>query len=77
VSPHYLPKQGKVFVAYGRIYVSVVGRLPLNQVSGRPPAPWADAGVNQMALADRAVHDWYRFRVVFPPHLVRDLPGTS
>jgi hypothetical protein len=44
---------------------------PHHQVSGRPPAPWADAGVNQMALADRAVHDWYRFVLSFPPHLVR------
>lgn len=28
--------------------------------------------INQLATADRAVHDWYRFVLSFPPHLVRD-----
>lgn len=27
---------------------------------------------NRLAAADRAVHDWYRFVLSFPPHLVRD-----
>jgi DNA modification methylase len=26
---------------------------------------------NRLAIADRAVHDWYRFVLSFPPHLVR------
>lgn len=28
-------------------------------------------GVNQIKSSDRAVHDWYRFVLSFPPHLVR------
>jgi DNA modification methylase len=28
--------------------------------------------LNQLAPADRAIHDWYRFVLSFPPHLVRD-----
>lgn len=28
-------------------------------------------GDNRLARADRAVHDWYRFVLAFPPHLVR------
>lgn len=27
---------------------------------------------NKLRPADRAVHDWYRFVLSFPPHLVRD-----
>jgi DNA methylase len=27
---------------------------------------------NKLRLEDRAVHDWYRFVLSFPPHLVRD-----
>lgn len=33
------------------------------------PTPAED---NKLRLADRAVHDWYRFVLAFPPHLVRD-----
>lgn len=28
-------------------------------------------GTNKVSAADRAVHDWYRFVLAFPPHLVR------
>jgi DNA modification methylase len=28
-------------------------------------------GVNQLQEADRGIHDWYRFVLSFPPHLVR------
>lgn len=28
--------------------------------------------VNKLALADRSAHDWYRFVLSFPPHLVRE-----
>jgi tRNA G10 N-methylase Trm11 len=27
---------------------------------------------NKLRLEDRAAHDWYRFVLSFPPHLVRD-----
>lgn len=30
-----------------------------------------DASVNQLDPSDRAFHDWYRFVLSFPPHLVR------
>ena len=29
-------------------------------------------GSNKLALKDRAIHDWYRFVLSFPPHLVRE-----
>lgn len=29
-------------------------------------------GINQLRLEDRAVHNWYRFVLSFPPHLVKD-----
>lgn len=28
--------------------------------------------LNRVATEDRAVHDWYRFVLSYPPHLVRD-----
>jgi tRNA G10 N-methylase Trm11 len=27
---------------------------------------------NRVKVEDRAIHDWYRFVLSFPPHLVRD-----
>ncbi|MGF1570133.1 MAG: DNA methyltransferase [Nodosilinea sp.] len=33
--------------------------------------PWSNPALNQLAPADRAIHDWYRFVLSFPPHLVR------
>ncbi len=30
------------------------------------------AATNRLAVADRAVHDWYRFVLSFPPHLVQE-----
>ena len=35
--------------------------------SGRAPS-----GQNKLRFEDRAVHDWYRFVLSFPPHLVRN-----
>ena len=35
-----------------------------------PPAARAER--NRLQAADRAFHDWYRFVLSFPPHLVRD-----
>ena len=38
--------------------------------ASRPSA--SSAARNRLLPADRAVHDWYRFVLSFPPHLVRD-----
>lgn len=39
----------------------------------KPPPPRRDA--NRLEIGDRAAHDWYRFVLSFPPHLVRDYVG--
>jgi hypothetical protein len=36
------------------------------------PAPAPRRDVNRLEIGDRAAHDWYRFVLSFPPHLVRD-----
>lgn len=36
------------------------------------PSGWSSHTINQVAPEDRAIHDWYRFVLSFPPHLVRD-----
>ena len=36
-----------------------------------PAPPLLGRMANRLALEDRAVHDWYRFVLAFPPHLVR------
>ena len=41
--------------------------FPAQEVSAR--APRED---NKLKLADRAAHQWYRFVLSYPPHLVRD-----
>lgn len=46
-------------------------------ISLDPPAPpatrrAANATANKLAPEDRAAHDWYRFVLSYPPHLVRD-----
>jgi len=33
--------------------------------------PTQGRGANRLLLEDRAIHDWYRFVLAFPPHLVR------
>lgn len=35
----------------------------------------SNAGQNKLSHEDRAVHDWYRFVLSFPPHLVREYLG--
>ncbi|MFC1805736.1 hypothetical protein ACFL09_01995, partial [Planctomycetota bacterium] len=35
----------------------------------------ATAENNKLLRVDRAAHDWYRFVLSFPPHLVRDYLG--
>jgi DNA modification methylase len=34
--------------------------------------PLANGAANRLSAADRLAHDWYRFVLSFPPHLVRD-----
>ena len=40
-----------------------------------PLIPRANAVINKVDGADKAFHDWYRFVLSFPPHLVRDYIG--
>jgi hypothetical protein len=41
--------------------------------AGRSPSPKvANSKANLLGAGDRAAHDWYRFVLSFPPHLVRD-----
>jgi tRNA G10 N-methylase Trm11 len=40
------------------------------EVSLRRPPSRSDS--NRLEAGDRAAHDWYRFVLSFPPHLVRD-----
>ncbi len=49
---------------------SVVGQLPL---PGIPVSSIVGSGaaINRLNSDDRAFHDWYRFVLSFPPHLVR------
>ena len=44
--------------------------MVLAEVPRSPPV--ASAERNRLQDADRAFHDWYRFVLSFPPHLVRD-----
>lgn len=37
-----------------------------------PPAARNQQEVNRLLPADRSVHDWYRFVLSFPPHVVRE-----
>ena len=32
----------------------------------------ANREINKLYIEDRPVHEWYRFVLSFPPHLVRD-----
>ncbi|MFZ2447033.1 MAG: DNA methyltransferase [Syntrophobacteraceae bacterium] len=36
------------------------------------PAGKSNGEANKLSFADRSVHDWYRFVLSFPPHLVRN-----
>ena len=50
--------------------------LPDKQAHDRHVAPRAPGNAeregNRLRIADRAAHQWYRFVLSFPPHLVRD-----
>lgn len=41
-------------------------------MQGTPSEAGGRNGNNKLAAADRPVHDWYRFVLSFPPHLVRE-----
>lgn len=43
---------------------------PINKPSKKPPR--ANGIANKLGQEDRVVHEWYRFVLSFPPHLVRD-----
>lgn len=47
----------------------VVPEVPV-ETSARPTKPLAS---NRLLAQDQPFHDWYRFVLSFPPHLVRDL----
>ena len=43
------------------------------QIAGPKPRPASGkAEGNKLLAPDRAAHDWYRFVLSFPPHLVRE-----
>lgn len=42
-----------------------------HQTASRDPRP-RHGDANKLSAEDRPVHDWYRFVLSFPPHLVRD-----
>src|SRR5206468_12677956 len=44
--------------------------LAVLQSSSRSPVSRGDS--NRLESGDRAAHDWYRFVLSFPPHLVRE-----
>jgi len=44
--------------------------MKLEQLSR--PSPTKNGESNKLAFVDRAAHDWYRFVLSFPPHLVRN-----
>jgi DNA modification methylase len=48
------------------------GLLEFMDVVGSAPARRKNAEANKLSLTDRPAHDWYRFVLSFPPHLVRD-----
>lgn len=51
---------------------------PINDISAvQPdgtaiPSPMVNGAGNKLSPRDRAAHDWYRFVLSFPPHLVRE-----
>ena len=46
-------------------------KLPMEGAPTPPRTAPRGRMANRLALADRAIHDWYRFVLAFPPHLVR------
>ncbi|MBI4506768.1 MAG: hypothetical protein HY691_14640, partial [Chloroflexi bacterium] len=52
----------------------IAGREAPPDPRGRYPSRNGDS--NKLYPEDRAVHEWYRFVLSFPPHLVRDYART-
>jgi hypothetical protein len=46
--------------------------LDAMRISAVRETPRSNTTANRLDVEDRAVHDWYRFVLSFPPHLVRD-----
>ena len=44
----------------------------IEQGEVRPPRRGTNGDANKLQPEDRPAHDWYRFVLSFPPHLVRD-----
>ena len=44
----------------------------LNQLSDLSIKPYTNGNANKVAQSDGAFHNWYRFVLSFPPHLVRE-----
>ncbi|HQY94001.1 MAG: DNA methyltransferase [Caldilinea sp.] len=49
-----------------------MSQLALLSEATEPESARTNATANRLGVDDRAVHDWYRFVLSFPPHLVRD-----
>lgn len=41
-------------------------------LASRPPKNGENGDANKLSVEDRPAHDWYRFVLSYPPHLVRD-----
>src|SRR2546426_8433757 len=52
-------------------FASVPGGYP-NLILMTAPRIIRNSIANRVSAADGAAHDWYRFVLAFPPHLVRD-----
>jgi len=48
-------------------------RMPRQPIASRPAR--RNGSINNLLPVDRPAHDWYRFVLSFPPHLVRDYAG--
>ena len=67
VSSLKTPDQGPAAVRQSNRYADVV-----TLTVAEPNRPVGRAESNRLQACDRAFHDWYRFVLSFPPHLVRD-----
>src|SRR5258706_3015472 len=49
-----------------------MGLEGIEEVQEEKKTELSNGRANKLSLQDRAFHDWYRFVLSFPPHLVRD-----
>ncbi len=52
--------------------MSPIGQAPAKSSYENPPRRMSGAELNRIEPADRAAHNWYRFVLSYPPHIVRD-----